>query len=96
MYSHEQIPSLYKALAEYQAQPEKDLYANLMLQPFGTNESLGAMLNMVYLKPKPSPAAFKPFYGIPTISDTTKLQTLNEMISGQVVPSLPRQVLLSL
>jgi hypothetical protein len=90
MYSHEQIPALYKALAEYQAQPQKDMYANLMLQPFGTNESLGAMLNMVYLKPEEFPAAFEPFYPIPSVSDATKLQTLNEMISGQVVPSLPR------
>ena len=91
MYSHEQIPALYEALAAYQAQPEKDPYANLMLQPFGTNESLGAMLNMDYLKPEESPAAFDPFYRIPTVSDATELQTLNEMISGQIVPSLPRQ-----
>ncbi|KAL1792959.1 hypothetical protein ACET3X_009466 [Alternaria dauci] len=90
MYSHEQIPALYKALAAYQTQPNKDPYANLMLQPFATNESLGAMLNMVYLKPEESPAAFNAFYDIPTVSDATKLQTLNEMISGQVVPSLPR------
>jgi hypothetical protein len=93
MYSRQQIPALYNALAAYQAQPEKDPYANLMLQPFGTNESLGAMLNMVYLKPEESPAAFDPFYDIPTVSDATKLQTLNEMISGQIVPGLPRQVL---
>lgn len=90
MYTHEQIPALYQALAEYQAQPNKDPYANLMLQPFGTNTTLGAMLNMVYLKPEESPAAFKPFYGIPTVSDVTKLQTLNEMMGGQVVPGLPR------
>jgi hypothetical protein len=95
MYSHDQIPALYKALAAYQAQPEKDPYANLMLQPFGTNESLGAMLNMVYLTPEESPAAFGPFYDIPTVADATKLQTLNEMIGGQVVPGLPRYVMSS-
>ncbi|KAF2710658.1 FAD-binding domain-containing protein [Pleomassaria siparia CBS 279.74] len=89
LYTHEQVPALYRALAEYQAQPEKDLYANLMLQPFATNQSLGAILNMVYLKPEP-PAAFKPFDGIPTVGETTKFQTLGEMISGQLVPELPR------
>jgi hypothetical protein len=88
-YAHEQIPALYKALADYQAQPKKDLYANLMLQPFATNNSLGAVLNMVYLKPM-SPAAFRAFDGIPTVGDTTKLQTLSEMINGQMVPGLPR------
>lgn len=89
-YSNDQIPALYKALAEYQAQPKKDLYANLMLQPFGTNQSLGAMVSMVYLKPEESPVVFKPFYDIPTVGDTTMLQTLNRMMSGQVVPGLPR------
>ncbi|KAF2688559.1 putative FAD-binding oxidoreductase [Lentithecium fluviatile CBS 122367] len=90
IYANEHIPALYEALAAYQAEPNKDLHANLMLQPFVTNQSFGAMLNMVYLKPEESPAAFKSFYMIPTVGDTTKLQTLTEMISGQIVPSIPR------
>lgn len=45
---------------------------------------------MVYLKPEASPPAFAPFYEIPTIADTTKIQTLREMMSGQGVPDIPR------
>ena len=82
-------------MIEYQSNPNKDPYANLMMQAFTTNASVGAVLNMVYLKPEPSPAAFSPFYLIPTTSDTTKVQTLTKMISGQIVPAIPRYVLLA-
>jgi hypothetical protein len=61
-----------------------------MMQAFPTNQSIGVVLNMVYLKPEASPPAFAPFYEIPTISDTTKIQTLREMMSGQGVPDIPR------
>ncbi|KAL8733401.1 MAG: hypothetical protein Q9181_003609 [Wetmoreana brouardii] len=77
-------------MAEYQTTPNKDPYANLIMQAFVTNASIGAFLNMVYLKPEVSPAAFKPFYSIPTVNDTTKIQTLTQMISGQLVPPIPR------
>ncbi len=93
LYASEQLPALFNALAEYQSNPNKDLYANLMLQPFATNHTdMGAMLNMVYLKPEVSPPAFQPFYGIPTLDDRTKLQTITEMINGQIVPAIPRYV----
>lgn len=74
----------------YQTAPNKDLYANLMLQAFTTNTSVGAVLNMVYLKPVVSPLAFAPFYSIKPTKDTTKLQTLTEMMAGQIVPPLSR------
>ena len=81
-------------MAEYQSNPNKDPYANLMMQAFVTNASVGALLNMIYLKPEPSPTAFSPFYHIPTTNDNTKLQTLTQMISGQLVPTIPRYVAL--
>ena len=75
---------------EYQSVPEKDPYANLMFQAFTTNASVGGVLNIVYLKPEISPAAFASFYSIPTTGDTTKIQTLTQMMSGQRVPDIPR------
>ena len=77
-------------MAQYQTQSNKDPYANLIMQAFITDTSIGTFINMVYLKPEVSPAAFSPFYSIPTVNDTTKLQTLTEFISGQIVPSVPR------
>ncbi|KAL8727257.1 MAG: hypothetical protein Q9181_005778 [Wetmoreana brouardii] len=77
-------------MLEYQSSPNKDPYANLIMQAFLTNASIGAFVNMVYLKPEVSPAAFSPFYSIPTVNDTTKIQTLTQMINGQLVPPTTR------
>jgi len=77
-------------MAEYQAAPNKDPYANIMLQAFTTNETTGAVLDIVYLKPEADPAAFAPFYSIPTTGDITRIQTLTEMLSAQFVPDIPR------
>ncbi|KAL8746678.1 MAG: hypothetical protein Q9190_001332 [Brigantiaea leucoxantha] len=89
-YSLEQLPALFAAMFEYQSNPNKDPYANLMFQAFTTNATVGGVLNMVYLKPEILPPAFAPFYSIPTTGDTTKIQTLTQMISGQRVPAIPR------
>ncbi|KAL8730888.1 MAG: hypothetical protein Q9166_003815 [cf. Caloplaca sp. 2 TL-2023] len=93
-YSLDQLPALFTAMQEYQSNPKKDLYANLyanlMLQAFTTNASVGAVLNMVYLKPQVNASAFAPFYSIPTTGDTTKIQTLTQMMAGQRVPPLTR------
>lgn len=89
-YSLEQLPALYAAMAEYQAAQNKDPYANVMLQAFTSNASAGAVLDIVYLKPVANPAAFAPFYSIPTTSDTTQIQTLTNMMTGQFVPDIPR------
>ncbi|KAL9079557.1 MAG: hypothetical protein Q9157_001554 [Trypethelium eluteriae] len=89
-YALEYLPDIMAAMYIYQSNPNKDAYANLMLQAFTTNSSVGVVLNMVYLKPVENPPAFEPFYQFPTIDDTTKLQTLTEMISGQRVPNIPR------
>jgi hypothetical protein len=77
-------------MAKYQAAPNKDPYANVMLQAFTTNVSIGAVLDIVYLKPEADPAVFTPFYSIPTTSDTTQIQTITEMMESQYVPEIPR------
>ncbi|KAI9784387.1 MAG: hypothetical protein M1816_000858 [Peltula sp. TS41687] len=89
-YSFKELPALFSAMHEYQSNPKKDPYANLMMQAFPTNASFGVLLNMVYLKPEESPPAFDPFYVIPTTADTTKIQTLTEMMSGLQVPAISR------
>lgn len=95
-YNLDQLPALFSAVMQYQSSPSKDPYANFMLQAFPFNASVGAVLNMVYLKPVESPDAFAPFYNISTTADTTKIQTLTEMISGQGVPGIPRYVVINL
>lgn len=89
-YSLEQLPALYAALAEYQTSPNKDPYANLDLQAAVKNSSIGVLLNLIYLKPVESPSAFDVFYGIPTLQDTTKVQSMTEFLTGGVLPSITR------
>lgn len=79
-------------MVECQTNVQKDPNANLILQVFTTNATIGVVLTMVYLKPEVSPAPFKPFYPIPTVLDTTKIRTVTQLISGQMVPPVPRYV----
>ncbi|GKZ23469.1 hypothetical protein AbraIFM66951_008503 [Aspergillus brasiliensis] len=90
-YAIDQLPAIMDALHEYQTTPNKDPYANLMVEavPLNNNSS-GVILNLVYLKPEVSPAAFAPFYSLPTVLDTTKIQSFVEFMSGTVLPDLPR------
>lgn len=89
-YAFEQLPALLSAMLEYQSVPDKDPYANLIMQCFLTNSSIGAVLSMVYLKPEASPRAFSPFYRVPAIADTTKIQSFTDVINGQTMPTIPR------
>ncbi|KAI1878936.1 hypothetical protein JX265_003113 [Neoarthrinium moseri] len=89
-YTLDQLPSLLDALLEYQSAPSKERYANLMMQGFVTNATIGIALSVIYLKPEESPSVFKPFYNISTAYDTTKLQTLYEFSGSQGAVSLPR------
>ncbi|KAI0814719.1 putative FAD-binding oxidoreductase [Xylaria sp. FL0064] len=90
VYALDSLPALFDALLEYQSVAAKDRYANLMMQAFPLNGSLGVLLNMVYNKPVASPAAFTPFYDIPTIADTVHIQPMTDFLASQVPPSLPR------
>ncbi|RYC59539.1 hypothetical protein CHU98_g6678 [Xylaria longipes] len=90
VYALDALPALFDALLQYQSVAIKDRYANLMLQAFPLNGTLGVLLNMVYNKPVEAPAAFAPFYGIPTIADTVHIQPMTDFLASQVPPSLPR------
>ncbi|KAI0439915.1 putative FAD-binding oxidoreductase [Xylaria telfairii] len=90
VYSLDALPALFDALLMYQSVVVKDRYANLMMQAFPLNGTLGVLLNMVYNKPVEAPAAFAPFYGIPTIIDTVHIRPMTDFLAGQVPPSLPR------
>ncbi|OTA53613.1 putative FAD-binding oxidoreductase [Hypoxylon sp. EC38] len=90
-YSLEDLPTLFSAMLEYQSVAVKDPYANLDLQGFVTNASVGIALSLVYLKPVENPPAFAPFYGINTTSDSTALTTLTEFLTGQGPASFPRR-----
>lgn len=74
---------------EYQTAPNKDPYANLMLQGYVSNVTVGVVLNLVYLKPEESPDAFAPFYPINTTADSTKISSFSEFISGQGPSGFP-------
>lgn len=90
IYSLDALPALFDALLQYQSVPVKDVYANLMMQAFPLNGSLGVLLNMVYNKPVEKPAAFAPFYAIPFLTDTVRTQPMTTFLAGQIPPSLPR------
>ncbi|KAI4225437.1 MAG: hypothetical protein L6R36_003921 [Xanthoria steineri] len=90
IYSLNQTLDVLHAMSEYQSNPNKDPYANIFTQVFTTNSTIGVVLTLVYLKPTVAPPAFKPFYSIPTINDTTRLQTLTQLMGGQNVPPIPR------
>ncbi|KAI1204149.1 putative FAD-binding oxidoreductase [Annulohypoxylon truncatum] len=90
VYSLDALPALFDAMYQYQSVANKDPYANIMLQAFPTNASIGAILNMVYLKPEAEPEAFAPFRNITPLADQTKLQTLTELMLAAPLPELTR------
>ncbi|OTB02610.1 hypothetical protein M426DRAFT_322532 [Hypoxylon sp. CI-4A] len=90
VYSLDALPALFDAMYEYQSVANKDPYANIMLQAFPTNSSIGAILNMVYLKPEEEPEAFAPFRNITALQDLTQLQTLTELMLAAPLPELTR------
>ncbi|GAP93181.2 putative fad binding domain protein [Rosellinia necatrix] len=90
VYTLDVLPALFDALVQYQTVAVKDSYANLMMQAFPINGTLGVLLNMVYHRPVEAPAAFAPFYGIPAIADTVHVQPMTDFLASQVPPSLPR------
>ncbi|KAI0835840.1 putative FAD-binding oxidoreductase [Hypoxylon sp. FL0890] len=90
VYSLDALPQLFDAMYQYQSVANKDPYANIMLQAFPTNASIGAILNIVYLKPEEEPEAFAPFRNITALADETKLQTLTELMLAAPLPELTR------
>ncbi|KAI1657067.1 FAD-binding domain-containing protein [Daldinia decipiens] len=91
-YTLADVPELLTAAFKYQTAPNKDPYANLMLQGFPINESFGVVLSLIYLKPEPNPIAFEPFYHINTTFDTTAISSFTEFLSGQAQAQLPPRI----
>jgi hypothetical protein len=87
-YTIEDLPALMDAMFEYQSTIEKDPYANLMILASPTDETVGVMLTLIYLKPQVFPAAFEPFYRINSTLDTTGLQTLASFIISNPIPEM--------
>ncbi|KAI1377104.1 putative FAD-binding oxidoreductase [Hypoxylon crocopeplum] len=90
VYSLDALPALFDAMYKYQSVVNKDPYANIMLQAFPTNASIGAILNIVYLKGEAEPEAFAPFRNITPLADLTQLQTLTELMLAAPLPELTR------
>lgn len=72
----------------YQTTPQKDLYANLVLNLVPSNATV--ILSLVYLKPVGNPKAFTPFYGLLPIAQQTGFGTLHEFEALFPLPALPR------
>lgn len=77
-----------QALYEYQTAPEKDLYANCIVNIIPTNDTV--LLTLVYLKPVERPEAFAPFYKVTPLQDTTGFSTLHELMGAFPNPPIPR------
>ena len=88
-YTLADLPALFNAMFEYQSVPVKDPYANLMLQGFVSNATVGVALSLIYLKPEESPAAFKPFYHINTTAELTGISSFSKFIEGQGISAYP-------
>ncbi|TVY14650.1 Bifunctional solanapyrone synthase [Lachnellula arida] len=88
IFTADQMPKVVQALYEYQTTPEKDLYANMVLNLAASNSSV--ILTLVYLKPVDSPEAFAPFYGLTPVQQQTGLMTLHQLMALFPLPALPR------
>lgn len=87
-YPIEELPAVMDALLEYQSTPDKDPYANLELLASPTNQTVGILLTLVYLKPEIRPKIFAPFYQINNATETTGLQTLTAFIASNPLPNM--------
>ncbi|CAJ2511674.1 Uu.00g072990.m01.CDS01 [Anthostomella pinea] len=80
MFSLDQMPAVLEALNQYQTTPNKDPYANLIIN---LAPNLGVvLLTLVYLKPVERPAAYAPFYDLTPVSDQTRFMTLHELMAA--------------
>ena len=89
-YAMQDLPALYEAMLQYQSVPQKDPYANLMLQGFITSGSAVVVLNLIYFKPEESSPAFAPFYSINATGDSTKVSSFTEFLATQGPVNFPR------
>lgn len=88
LFSPDQAPALLQALHQYQTTPDKDPYANMIINLLPTNRTV--MLTMVYLKPVERPSAYTPFYALTPIFEQTGFMTLHQLMALFPASPLPR------
>lgn len=88
VYGPDQLPALLQALNEYQTKPNKDPYANLIVNLIPTNGTM--LLTFVYLKPVERPDAFKPFYSLSPLVEQTGIMPLHQLMALFPPADLPR------
>ncbi|POS70366.1 hypothetical protein DHEL01_v211240 [Diaporthe helianthi] len=88
VYAPDQVPALLQALSEYQTTPNKDPYANLIINLIPTNGTM--LLTFVYLKPVERPDAFKPFYSLSPLMEQTGIMPLHQLMALFPPADLPR------
>ncbi|KAI0386963.1 putative FAD-binding oxidoreductase [Hypomontagnella monticulosa] len=88
VFSLDQTPALLQALHEYQTTPNKDPYANMVINLVPTNGT--TLLTLVYLKPVERPAAYAPFYALSPVFEQTGFMTLHQLMALFPASTLPR------
>lgn len=88
VFGPELMPQVLQAFYEYQTTPDKDLYANMIINLAPTNGTV--ILTLIYLKPVANPAAYAPFYGFTPLEQELGFMTLHELMALFGNPSLPR------
>ncbi|CAG8981860.1 hypothetical protein HYALB_00009535 [Hymenoscyphus albidus] len=77
-----------QGLYDYQTTPNKDLYANLVLNIVASNDTI--ILTLVYLKPIPNRPVYAPFYKLTPVTSTDVSLTLHQLMGLFPTPALPR------
>lgn len=81
----DQASDILQALYDYQTVPDKDPYANCIVNVLATNSTV--LLTLVYLKPVEKPDAFASFYKFTPLVDTTGFYTLHEIMAMFPLPA---------
>ncbi|CAG8960321.1 hypothetical protein HYFRA_00012395 [Hymenoscyphus fraxineus] len=87
-FSLSQTPEVMQALHDYQTTPNKDLYANLVLNVVASNDTI--ILTLVYLKPIPNPLVYAPFDKLTPATSTDVSITLHQLMGLFPIPAHPR------
>ncbi|KAI1074068.1 FAD-binding domain-containing protein [Whalleya microplaca] len=88
MFTLDQMPDVLQAYYEYQSTPNKDLYANLVINLAPVNDSV--LVTLVYLQPVERPAAYAPFYSLSPVFEQTGFMTLHELQGVFPATDIPR------
>lgn len=82
------MPDVLQAFHKYQTIPNKDPYANMIINLVPTNGTV--LLTLIYLKPVERPAAYAPFYALTPAFEQMGLMSLHELMALFPPAALPR------